>query len=147
MIRRPHRIFYLLIGYVSLGLAIAGAALPLLPTVPFLLVAAWAFSRSSPRLRRWIDEHPHFGPLLRNWREEGAISSGAKRSAIVVMALSFAVTLAVSSGVLVPAIAGSVLLCVAAFLLTRPAPRPTAVVDPMADASLGPRVAGEKEVG
>lgn len=121
--RRPRRALYLGLGYAGLGLAVAGAALPLLPTTPFLLVAAWAFGRSSPRLRRWLDEHPHFGPLLRDWRDERAIAPRAKAAAVAALGASWGVTATVAGGVLVPAAAGAALLGVAAFILTRPSPR------------------------
>lgn len=86
--RRMTRTLWLLLGYAATGLAIAGAVLPLLPTTPFLLVAAYAFSRSSPRLHRWLTEHRQFGPLIDNWHRHGAISLKAKATAVFVMTLT-----------------------------------------------------------
>ncbi|AVF05719.1 DUF454 domain-containing protein [Devosia sp. I507] len=60
------------------GLGIVGAFLPLLPTTPLLILATWFFARSSPRLERWLLEHPRFGGLLRAWRDQGAIPRRAK---------------------------------------------------------------------
>lgn len=60
-------------GVVSLSLGVAGIFLPLLPTTPFLLLAAWAFVRSSPRLYAWLINHPHLGEYIRNFRENRAI--------------------------------------------------------------------------
>lgn len=54
----------------------------MLPTVPFLIVAVACFARSSPRLERWMLSHPHFGPLLRDWRERGAIPLYGKLMAL-----------------------------------------------------------------
>lgn len=121
--RLPRRAAYLGLGYCSLGLAVAGVALPLLPTTPFLLVAAWAFGRSSPRLRRWLDEHPRFGPPLRHWREERAIPPKIKATAIAALGGSWAVTTVTVGGILVPGIAAAAMLGVGAFILTRPSPR------------------------
>lgn len=61
------------LGVVSLSLGVAGIFLPLLPTTPFLLLAAWAFVRSSPRLYAWLINHPHLGVYIRNFRENHAI--------------------------------------------------------------------------
>ena len=58
------RIFWLLFGLLATGLAFAGALLPLLPTTPFLLLAAYAFARSSKRLHDWLLNHRQFGPLI-----------------------------------------------------------------------------------
>lgn len=61
------------LGVVLLSLGVAGIFLPLLPTTPFLLLAAWAFVRSSPRLYAWLINHPHLGVYIRNFRENHAI--------------------------------------------------------------------------
>lgn len=67
-----------LAGAGAVGLALAGAVLPLLPTTPFLLVAAWAFARSSPRLDAWLRAHPRLGPPLAAWEARRAIPRRAK---------------------------------------------------------------------
>ena len=55
-----------------------GVLLPGLPTTEFVLLAAWAASRSSPRLSAWLDNHRLFGPLLRDWRNGGVVSRRSK---------------------------------------------------------------------
>ena len=77
---------YLAGGFVSLGLGIVGIALPIMPTVPFLLLAAFCFARSHPAWEQRLLEHPHYGQSLRDWRERQAISHRAKIGAIVAMA-------------------------------------------------------------
>ena len=72
------RALYLVLGLGFTGLGIAGAFLPLLPTTVFLILAAGCFARSSPRLEAWILGHRRFGPLVRAWRENGAIPRKAK---------------------------------------------------------------------
>lgn len=71
-------------GWLSLLLAFAGMALPLLPTVPFLLLSAWCFARSSPRLHRWMRRHPRLGPPLREF-SSGRIGAATSRKAIATL--------------------------------------------------------------
>ncbi|WP_148715197.1 YbaN family protein [Chitinolyticbacter meiyuanensis] len=77
-------------GLVSLLLGAAGVALPLLPTTPFVLLAAACFARSSPRLERRLLDHPRFGPAIRLWREHRALPRRGKRWALLLMSASFA---------------------------------------------------------
>ena len=80
-----------LVGLVALGLGALGIALPLLPTTPFVLLAAFAFAQSSEKLHRWLLEHNVFGPLIDNWHRYGAISRRAKIISVVsVVAVSLA---------------------------------------------------------
>ena len=88
------RLVYLSLGFASVALGAVGVVLPLLPTVPFMLLAAFFFARSSPRLEAWIVEHPVFGPHVKAWRERGAISPAGKRSALAAFAISAALGLA-----------------------------------------------------
>ncbi|HEC17257.1 MAG TPA: DUF454 domain-containing protein [Sedimenticola sp.] len=77
----------ILIGCIFVGLAGLGAVLPVLPTTPFLLVAAACFAKSSERLYCWLLDAPLFGPLIRNWRETRSIPRQAKRLAITAIVL------------------------------------------------------------
>jgi uncharacterized protein len=81
------RLIYLGVGWLSLVMAVAGIILPILPTTPMLLVAAWAFSKSSPELAEKIRSHRVFGPPVRDWQDHGVITLKAKSLAIAVMAL------------------------------------------------------------
>lgn len=112
------------LGFLALGLV--GVALPVLPTTPFLLVAAACFARSSPRLHGWIVNHPVLGPPVRNWQENGAISAGAKRLATGTMLAVFLISL--WAGLPPLALwAQAVLMGVGAtFVLTRPSGPPGA---------------------
>lgn len=69
----------------SLLLGLIGAVLPVLPTVPFLLLAAWAAGRGWPSLEAWLLAHPRCGPLIRQWRERGAVPRRTKWLATVMM--------------------------------------------------------------
>jgi uncharacterized membrane protein YbaN (DUF454 family) len=68
-------------------MAIAGVILPILPTTPMLLVAVWAFGRSSPELAEKIRAHKVFGPPIRDWQDNGVISLGSKALALSIMTL------------------------------------------------------------
>lgn len=83
--RRP---IYLAAGWTALGIGAIGILLPLLPTVPLWILAAFFFSRSSPRLERWLVEHPRLGPHIKGWRQRGAISANGKRAGLAALAIS-----------------------------------------------------------
>jgi len=80
------RIIWLLIGGSSLGLGTLGIFLPLLPTVPFYLLAAYSFSKSSTKIHNWLLNHKIFGPDIRNWNENRVIHRRAKLMAVAGMA-------------------------------------------------------------
>ena len=82
------RKLWLCAGFASLVLGVVGIVLPLLPTAPFVLLAAYCFSRGSQRWERWLLAHPRFGPLVRDWRERRAVPLRAKQFAIAMMACS-----------------------------------------------------------
>ena len=82
------RTVYLAIGLVSLLLGGIGLFLPLLPTVPFVILAAFAGSKGWPALERWLLEHRTYGPHIRTWRERGAVPRIAKICATSMMAMS-----------------------------------------------------------
>lgn len=120
MIIMASRPLWLMAGLIATGLAIAGTVLPLVPTTPFLLLASFAFARSSPRLHAWLADHPSFGRLIKNWRRHGSLDRGAKLAAVVAMGLMLMITWLGGLGGLVLAIQGVVLALVALFILTRP---------------------------
>lgn len=79
---------YKCIGFLFLGLALLGVALPLLPTTPFVLVAASCFAKSSPRLHQKLLDNKVFGPLIINWQTHRIISARSKVMALMTMFLS-----------------------------------------------------------
>lgn len=86
------RMLYRVLGYIAVALGAIGAFLPIMPTVPFLLLAVYFFARSSPELEQKILDHPHWGPQVLDWRERRAISRRAKTMAIGAMATGAVVT-------------------------------------------------------
>jgi uncharacterized protein len=82
------RLLLILAGLLATALAIAGIFLPLLPTVPLLLLAAACFGRSSARLQRWLLEHPRLGPLVNDYLDGEGIPRQAKIKAVALLWLS-----------------------------------------------------------
>jgi uncharacterized membrane protein YbaN (DUF454 family) len=111
---------FLGIGFVSLALGLVGLFLPIVPTVPFLVVSVWAFQRSDKRLERWLLRHKKVGAPLRLWKEHGAISRRSKLIATLTMGAG-----AVGAIFTLPWLVGklvlwSLLLAATVFVWTRP---------------------------
>ncbi|MCW1404389.1 YbaN family protein [Pararhodobacter zhoushanensis] len=117
------RLFWMIAGGLSLAVGVAGIVLPLVPTTPLLLLAAYCFARSSPRLEAWLLDHPRLGPPIHHWRAEGAISSRAKTLAMVAIGAAFALSVFLQLPVKLLVIQGVTLGAVIVFILTRPTPR------------------------
>lgn len=83
----PWRWLLLLLACVSLATGVVGIFVPGLPTTVFVLIAAWAAARSSPRLHRWLLAHPVFGKLIADWQAGGCVSRRSKWSATLAMGL------------------------------------------------------------
>lgn len=90
------RHLYFIAGFLCLGLAVIGAILPVMPTTVFVILAAYCFTRSSPRMERRLLEHPKFGPHIVRWREHGAISRTGKMAAMIAFAVSVAIAFALT---------------------------------------------------
>jgi uncharacterized membrane protein YbaN (DUF454 family) len=85
------RFMALFFAYLFLGLAIIGVVVPGLPTVPFLLLAAWFSARGSERLHKWLYEHPRLGRILIDWETQKAVSRKSKVIAVLMLLLSWVV--------------------------------------------------------
>lgn len=113
------RTSFVLMGHASLAIGCIGIFVPLLPTTPFVLLAAMCYSRGSERFHRWIHEHPRWGPMIQSWREHGAISVRAKIVAtiMVVASITYSVFRLPSPWHLLALLTGAAVLT---FILTRP---------------------------
>ena len=118
----PARPVWFLLGLMALGAGMAGVVLPLVPTTPFILLAAFAFARSSPRLHDWLLAHRVFGPLIADWRAHGAIRRPAKVVSMVSIVIVAALSLIMGVPLTVFAIQLVALGLVVAFILSRPSP-------------------------
>nr|MDQ6120064.1 DUF454 family protein [Klebsiella pneumoniae subsp. pneumoniae] len=77
-----------IIGWLAVALGTLGVFLPLLPTTPFILLAAWCFARSSPRFHQWLLYRSWFGGYLRHWQQYRAMPRGAKPRAIAMIVVT-----------------------------------------------------------
>lgn len=103
-----------------LGFAIVGIILPLLPTVPFLLLAAFFFAKSSQRLHTWLLNHKIFGTMIEDWNSRGAINKKAKYLSTLSVVLVIGVSLILALKPLILFIQIALLSLVMLFIWTRP---------------------------
>ena len=115
------KLAFLSLAWVSLGLGVLGIFLPLLPTTPFVLVAAYGFSKSSERFHLWLLEHRVFGPLVTDWQNNGVIRLKSKWLATISIVLMVGLSLYFISlpNYAMLAILASI-SCVLLFIWTRP---------------------------
>ena len=112
-----------LLAYASLGLGIVGIVVPGLPTVPFVLLSAFAAARGSQRLHAWLLAHRRFGPMIRDWQTQGAVSRRSKRLATLTMAFCAVVMFFTAPQAWMAATGTAIMAVVAVWLWRRPEPR------------------------
>ncbi|GGZ70192.1 inner membrane protein [Lysobacter xinjiangensis] len=112
-----------LLAYAALGLGLIGIVVPGLPTVPFVLLAAFAATRGSSRLHARLLADPRFGPVIRDWQAQGAVSRRAKRLATAMMALAGLVMLLTAPRLWMAVVGIGCMAIVALWLWRRPEPR------------------------
>lgn len=119
----PRRAAWFAFGAAALGIGALGVVTPLLPTTPFVLLAAFAFARSSDNWHGWLVCHAIFGPMIRDWRTHGAISRRAKAAAVLAMAATLGISVALHAPLGLLVLQAIVLAGSALFILSRPHPR------------------------
>ncbi len=118
-------------GTICVGLAAVGIFLPVLPTTPFLLLAAACYVRSSSRMYRWLLESRAFGPLILQWRRDRTIPVRAKVGAIVLVVVCFAVSIAFTVNSTAARVTLALVgLALAGFLACLPTSRPSTPLPP-----------------
>ncbi len=114
------RVLWFLVGAVALLLGAAGVILPLLPTTPFVILAAFAFGKSSPVLQTRLEQSRLFGPAIRDWRVSGAISARYKVLAVTMMAAALAFGLFSAMPFAAKLVQVAAIAAAATFVLSRP---------------------------
>lgn len=116
------RWFWWLLAYTSLALGLIGIVVPGLPTVPFVLLSAFAATRGSQRLHVWLLAHRRFGPVIVDWQSQGAVSRRAKWLATIMMTLCAGIMFLTAPQVWMAATGTAAMLIVATWLWRRPEP-------------------------
>lgn len=116
------RVLLYCFAVLCLILGLIGVVLPGMPTTVFILMAAWAAARSSPRLHAWLHNHRIFGPLLRNWENGRTVSRRAKWSATITMAACAVIVSFTAHRVWMAVLAIGCMAVVLTWLWSRPLP-------------------------
>jgi uncharacterized membrane protein YbaN (DUF454 family) len=134
--RKTKKHIYMAAGFFSLGLGFIGALLPVMPTTPFLIIAAFFFSRGSKKWHHWLMHHPVMGRTLRDWDYHGVVRMRAKATASILITISLATTfIFVPLQIAVKAVIAVTLGCALLFIWTRPSV-PRSTQSPQSDQSL-----------
>ena len=122
------KFLWIALGWTCVGLGIVGTFLPLLPTTPFLLLAAFVFSRGSESLHNWLMSHPSLGPPIHNWQRHRAVSRRVKWAATSSILAVFLVSVLLSAPLWALGAQAFILTFVLIFLWTRDeGPDPNAI--------------------
>ena len=114
------KIVLLALGWICVSLGFIGIFVPGLPTTIFLIIALWAFTKSSKRLRNWLLNHKRFGPILRNWQEHRVVPLRAK-ILMVILQISVVIIIQYTFDNLIISIGLAVILIlVASYVLSLP---------------------------
>lgn len=115
-------------GWLSLGLGAIGVIVPLLPTTPLVILAAYFFARSSPRLHQWLLDNRVFGPLIAEWSEHRSIPRRAKILAVSMIVIFGSMAIYLVEFIAARLALGVLFASVMTWLLTRPtSPQPRVV--------------------
>ena len=120
MIDKTLRPLFFVMGWVSVILGFIGALLPIMPTTPFLILAAYLFSKSSPKFHQWLLNLPKFGPVIAQWEEKKTIRKEVKIMAIGLLSLSMTGTIVfVPVKITVKYILATIWILVSLYIATR----------------------------
>ena len=116
------RYVYLSIGFLCVAVGFIGIVVPGIPTTPLILLAAWAFARSSKRFELWLLRHRVFGRLIEDWRNHRGISRKGKITAVVLIVPTFSATIFFAFSFVFDLVFGIFGIALCVYLVTRPEP-------------------------
>lgn len=119
-VHRAFKAILIVFGCFNVVVGVVGIIVPGLPTTIFLIIALWSFSQSSERFHRWLYNHRLFGLTLQNWTAHGVIPRKAKALAVTVMSISWCVITYSFEGWLWSGVAGTLMVIVVGYILSRP---------------------------
>lgn len=123
MRQKLRRMAYVGAGHFFLAVGIIGVFLPILPTTPFVLLAAFCYERGSPRFHALLLENRHVGPYIRNWKDHRSIPLRAKVLAVTMITTSVGWIIYAAPLMIVKVSMTVIGMCVSAYILTRPSTR------------------------
>jgi len=115
-----NRVALLALGWICVGLGFIGIFVPGLPTTIFLIIALWAFTKSSEKLRIWLLNHKRFGPILRNWQEHKIVPLKAKILMVVLQTLVVIIVQYTFDNLFITIGLAIILLMVATYVISLP---------------------------
>ncbi|MCF2904677.1 YbaN family protein [Octadecabacter sp. CECT 8868] len=114
------RAIWFVVGALALLLGVIGIVLPILPTTPFVILAAFAFAKGSPTIAKFLENHTIFGPIIAEWRAHGAIAKRYKVFAHLMMLAGLLLTVVLKIAPIILAIQVICMACASLYILTRP---------------------------
>ena len=114
------RILLLCLGFLCVGLAFIGIFIPGIPTTPFLIVALWAFAKSSKKFHTWLLNHKSFGPILRNWESHKVVPKKAKILMVILQITAVAMIHYTLNNIFITCGLAVTLICVAWYVISLP---------------------------
>jgi len=120
MRQKSMQIFLIISGWLCIILGVIGVFLPLLPTTPFILLAAYCFSRSSPRFHKWILSHRFFGPIVKNYESGKGLPRKIRFRGLMLMWLGMIGSMIIIQKLWAVIILGVIGVCVTVYLYRLP---------------------------
>ena len=118
--KNHYKYFLIILGWICVGLASIGIFIPGIPTTIFLIIALWAFAKSSKRFHTWLINHKKFGPILKNWHNHKVVPKNAKITMVIMQIFSVVILYATTKNMIFSILLLIVLIFVAWYVIKLP---------------------------